>query len=269
MNLVTLANRYVSSKIVCREHAAQVRRVAARCGQLSPDRINVYLKRRLAEVSPVTAKNERGLLLALWRFAYESRLLEDIPRGIVKIKPPRQPTRAWTVDEMKHLLAAADATRGWLRSGAKRSEFLRAWILIGYASGARFGDIWRFHREHLDGEVLRWTQHKTGEPISKVLDRATLRAIDAMLAHSPDGRIVGWACSRGQAMRIMRGLLTSCGLDGSSKWLRRSGATHIEIASPGAGRHHCGHRTASMVERSYFDWGQIRRNTQAPPSLAD
>lgn len=266
-SLARIAERYCGAKVLCDEHAAQVRRVAARCGKMTVETINAYLKRRLEEVSATTAKNERGLLLALWRYAYETRLRDDLPRGVVKIKPPRKPTVAWTVEDLKRLLAAADATSGILRSGLRRSEFLRAWILIGYASGARFGDIWRFGRQHLDGDVLRWTQSKTGEPISKILDKATLRAIEAVLRHSPDGRIVGWACSRGQAMRIMRSFLDNCGLAGSSKWLRRSGATHVEIAQPGFGRHHCGHRTASMVEKHYLDWGQIRRNSPVPPAL--
>ncbi len=266
-DLVAIAERYVNSKILCREHAAQVRRVAARCGTLSVDAINEHIKRRLEQVSTTTARNERGLLLSLWRFAYESRLTDELPRGIVTVKARRSPTRAWTVEQLQNMLAKADSAKGWMKSGVHKRVVLRAWILLGYASGARFGDLWRFRREHVDGDVLRWTQHKTGEPLSKLLDKATIDAVHAMLAASPDGTILGWACSRGQAMRIMRAHLKECGLDGSSKWLRRSGATHVEMSQPGFGRHHCGHRTASMVEQHYLDWGQIRSRSPAPPSL--
>lgn len=265
--LPELAELYLASKIVCRDHAAQIRRVAARCGRLTPQSVNEYLRNRLSAVSAITARNERSQLLAIWRFAYESEIVDAMPRGIVKIKPPGKPTRAWTVEQMQSLVQHASREPGILRSGIRKSEMLQAWILIGYASGARFGDIWRFREDNIDGSVLRWTQNKTGEPISKTLDEPTLMAVRRVSKHSVDGTLLGWACSRGQAMRIMRAFLDKYGLDGSSKWLRRSGATHVEMSQPGFGRHHCGHKTASMVEKHYLDWGQIRRNAPVPPSL--
>jgi len=69
-------------------------------------------------------------------------------------------------------------------------------------------------------------------------------------------------------MRMMRELLDEVGLDGSSKWLRRSGATHCEMERPGAGRMHLGHRSPGLFETNYADWSQLRQNTPRTPEIA-
>jgi integrase len=141
-------------------------------------------------------------------------------------------------------------------------------VLVAYETGSRFGDCMAFHRDHLDGDTLAWTQSKTGDPLTRELTPACLTAIDAMLEASPDGRILGWACRGRMAMRHMRKLLDSQGLDGSSKWLRRSGATHCEMERPGAGRLHLGHRSPALFEQAYCDWGQLRKNTPRTPAIS-
>lgn len=62
--------------------------------------------------------------------------------------------------------------------------------------------------------------------------------------------------------------LDSVGVGGTSKWLRRSGATHIEIREPGKARHHLGHRTLDLAAKAYIDWPQVRREMPRPPELA-
>jgi hypothetical protein len=89
-----------------------------------------------------------------------------------------------------------------------------------------------------------------------------------MLAVSPDGTVLGWVCGQRQQMRIMRKFLDDCGVGGSSKWLRRSGATHIEIREPGKARHHLGHRTLDLAAKAYIDWTQVRREMPRTPELA-
>jgi integrase len=118
----------------------------------------------------------------------------------------------------------------------------------------------------VDGAV-RWSQHKTGDPHVRPLSPACMAAVREMLAHSPDGRILGWAMQANSARRRMRRYLRSLGLSGSSKWLRRSGATHIEMDAPGKGRLHLGHRTHGLAERCYIDWSQVRKDIPQVPSL--
>jgi integrase len=268
--LVDLARHYVDNRNICGEYRQTIGRIAASCPTLSADAVNAYLKRRLTEVSTITARNERGIILSLWVTAYHDGVVDTTPRGIMKIKVRRAATRAWTLEEVKTVLSHARKQRGIkLRCGADKADFLSAWILLGYESGARFGDCWSFTREHIVGDALQWTQSKTGDPLSKILTPACLEACSEMLKKSPDGRIIGWVCGKRHATRIMRQHLASCELPGTSKWLRRSGATHVEMVEPGRARLHLGHRSVGLAEKAYLDWAQIRTKTPRVPALID
>jgi integrase len=268
ITFVEIAGQYLESRVVSGTYAANVRRIAGRCRDISKDRVNAYLQARLQIVSSLTCRAERTVLLTLWRWAWENEIIENQPRGIMRIKTSKPPTQAWTVEQLRHAIAMTakcDTTR--LRSGASLGRFLRAWILLGYEAGARRGDLFSMTREHIDGDTLRWTQHKTGDPIVKVLSPACLEAVGAMLAASPDGTILGWVCQRRRAMSLMKDHLKRCGLAGTSKWLRRSGATHIEMSAPGKASLHLGHRTATLAAQAYIDWGQVRKTTPVTPRL--
>ena len=268
ITFASIAGRYLSDRIVCDHYAASLTRLAGEAGPISADSLNLYLRSRLAKCSASTVKNNRTVLVSLWRWAYEAGLVDNAPRGVVRIKASRAPTRAWTQDEIRLAIArCSEYGVHRLRSGAAVGKWLKAWLLLGYEAGSRFGDLWRLTGENLDGDVIRWTQSKTGDGIHKVLSKPCVAACMEMLAQSPDGRILGWACKKRQAMRLMRSHLDLCGLVGTSKFLRRSGATHIEIISPGMATRHLGHRTATLAAMAYIDWGQVRRESPQTPSL--
>jgi len=263
-----IAPLYLAERVVTPHYAANVRRIASRAGEISVERVNRWLTKRIEEVSGLTVRAERTILLTLWRWAYDRSLFDTAPRGVLKMKARRKPTKAWTLDQLKRLIEAAKAKRGIaLRSGADLGDFLACWILVGYETGARFGDVMSFTRDHLQDDTLAWVQSKTGDPITRPLTPACLDAIDRMLANSPDGRILGWVTKRRQAHRIMREQLDEVGIGGSSKWLRRSGATHCEMAQAGSGRLHLGHRSPALFEQAYCDWSQLRTKTPRTPAI--
>lgn len=265
-----LADRYLEQRAISAAYECQIIRLAGQVGQVTSDRINAYLKKRLTEVATTTVKNERTVLLCLVKAGYESGQIKTPIRGVMRVKARKRPTQAWTVDQLK---AAIHKTRDYagrkLRTRAPMDLWLRTWLLLGYEAGSRFGDLWSLTKDHLDGEILRWTQAKTGDPIVRHLTAACVADCRRMLAISPDGRILGWACGPRHAFRIMRDHLDACGIGGTSKWLRRSGATHIEIAAPGMARRHLGHRTPGLAEQAYLDWGQIRANSPQTPTLME
>lgn len=267
--LPTLAKQYLATRQVSDAYAANLIRTAERCRVLQKDTINAYLKKRLAEVSATTAKSERTMILTVWRYAYEAEIVDLPARGIMRFRVTKEPTRAWTRDEMKLAIEAATKAAGRLRSGAKLSDYLECWIRLGYETGARHGDLRAFRADHINGDVIRWVQSKTGDPIEKVLSPACLDACRRMAAGSTDGTLLGWACGRRMALKHMRSHLDACGLSGTSKWLRRAGATHIEMLHPGKAKLHLGHRSVGLAEKNYLDWGQIRRTTPVTPSLDD
>lgn len=263
-----IAERYLAERSVSRHYAGCVRRIAKRCPTVTVEKLNRYLMLRLNDVAGTTVKFERTILLSLWRWAYDRGLMDVAPRGVARLKARRKPTKAWSIDQIRAAIAATRELDGRrLKSGASLGLLLRAWSLLGYECGARWGDLWMLTRDHLDGDAISWVQGKTGDPVVRVLTPACLAAVREMLAASPDGRILGWACGRRQAMRLMREHLDRCGIGGTSKWLRRSGATHIEIHEPGKARHHLGHRTAGLAERNYIDWSQVRANAPRTPEL--
>ena len=270
MDAVEIARLYLEQRAVCGQHRASVLRIAGRCGTLDATHINAYLKRRLDERSTATVRTDRSVLLTLWRWAWEADLAAAPPKGVLRFKMRKPPTRAWTIEQVCEAVKATARYKGRrTRSGAPADLFMRAWLLLGYESGARMGDNFAFTAANIDGDVLRWTQHKTGDAICKVLSPACLECVREMLALSPDGRILGWVCSKRMAMARMKAHLESCGLGGSSKWLRRSGATHIEMETPGKASLHLGHRTQGLAAQAYLDWGQIRKTTPIVPRLGN
>jgi integrase len=263
-----IAPLYLAERVVTPHYAANVTRIAKRAGQLSVEKLNRHLMARVEKTSGLTVRSERGILLTLWNWAYDRSIVDTAPRGVLKMKARRKPTKAWTIAEIRRLLEATKGLDGRrLRSGASLGLFLRAWILVAYESGARLGDVMAFRAENLHDDTLSWTQSKTGDPMVRPLTPACLDSIDAMLARSPDKTILGWACKRRMALRHMRELIDSCGMDGTGKWLRRSGATHCEMERAGAGRLHLGHRSPALFESAYADWSQLRTRTPKTTAL--
>lgn len=269
MKFLDLAEKYIEAKLICSQYQARLRAVAEDCGDVSADAINDYLRLRQPQVSSITLRNERGHLLTLWRFGFEIGLIDTHPRGIAKVRVRRPPTKAWSPDQLRSLLDAAASFRlRTMRSGANAGWFLRTWILLGYETGARKGDLWSFRGAHLDGDTLSWTQSKTGDPLTRTLSDPCLEAIEEMLPLG-DGRIIGWAATMRQSSRLMANCIRRAGLQGTSKWLRRSGATHCEMRQAGAGRLHLGHRSPALFEQAYCDWAQLRTVTPTVPPLLE
>lgn len=267
-DFLVLAEDYLGGRSVCAKHAASVRALASRCQHLSTNFVNRYLKSRLETRSTVTVANERRVILTVWRWAWETGRIEDPPRGIMRVQQRPKPIRAWTMGDLSLIARRTSGYSGKrMRCGADRGDFLHCWIMLGYETGARWGDLWAMRRDDLQGNVIRWQTNKTGECQHRPLTDTCMASVNAMLSRSPDGRILGWVCNKRYAMRLMKEHLLSCGLEGSSKWLRRSGATHVEQYNPGKAKVFLGHRSPGMADRHYIDHSQIRRNDIVVPSL--
>lgn len=267
-SLRALIERYLQSRCVSAGYRANLRTLARSCKTMTVPAVNRHLTRRMSEVKPISVDSDRRMIVSVWRWAYETGLVDSLPRGLVKIKVPRLPTKAWTVEQCCTAVKGTYERTAIIRQkGVTEGELLRCWILLGYETGARQGDLWEMRdSDFIDGAV-RWGQHKTGEPHVKILSPACMKAVNDMLARSPDGRVLGWVMSSGGGRRKMKKYLASLRLSGSSKWLRRSGATHIEMEHPGKGRLHLGHKTHGLAERCYIDWSQVRRDIPSTPVL--
>lgn len=268
MTLPEMVTVYLNERVVSRLYASNLCRLARKVGLLTVPDCNRYLKERLTKVSSVTVSYERAMLIVLWRWALDSALVDSPPKGLVKVKASRPPTRAWTLEQcctaVKSSFSLDSET---MKSGCPLGLFIRCWLLLGYESGARRGDLWRMKSTDFSGDTLWWTQHKTGDPCPKILSEECVAAVMDMLSRSTNGTVLAWATCVSGGGKHMRKFLLREKLGGSSKWLRRSSATHIEMANPGKGRIHLGHKTMGLAEKAYIDWTQVRRDIPQAPRL--
>lgn len=268
---IKIARQYIASKNLSKNYITNLLTTAKSCKYLTAECINKYLKDRLQQVDTATAKSNRTLILILCKWAYENDILEHLPKNILKIKVKRKPTKAWTLEECKTLVSKTyEIDNQKTRNGVSLGLFLRVWILLAYESGARFGDVFNFKLENIDKNILRWTQSKTGDPLTKILSDKLIENINQITAYPKaklSDSILGWVVKRRQAFRIMEKFLKHCGLQGSGKFLRRSGATHLENKTQGSAKLHLGHRTNGLAEKHYIDYAQIERSIPVVPSL--
>jgi integrase len=268
--MVGAAERYLAERQVSSVYAKRVRFIARGCGEFEVGACNRYLKKRLGEVSSVTVAPERVTIVSLWRHAFELGLVDNLPRGLLRVRVARPPVRAWTIGQcctaVKHTFLLDGKI---LRCGAPLGVFLRCWMLLGYEVGARQADLWGLRGDDICDGTVAWTQRKTGAPHFRKLSGPCWLACQEMLKLSPDGRILGWVMTMGAGRKRMKALLRGLGMAGSGKWLRRSGATHIEMREPGKARVHLGHKTDGMAERFYIDWAQVSRDVPVTPALIE
>ena len=217
--------------------------------------------------SATTRSNYRRMGLTLWRAALDFGLTEQGIGRVKKIKAPLQPPVAWSHEELDSLLTHIDQMRGEFHSGCKERTFWRAWVLLGYESGIRFGDLHDLRVSSLRGSRLTVLQHKTKQPIGKRLSEPCVAALHEMAARSTDGTMFKWALSRRWVMVKFAGVVSQAGLCGSTKWLRRSGATHVEIAHPGSASRFLGHLSPGLAQKHYLDPSLLAVTTPVPPPI--
>lgn len=232
---------------------------------LTVERIDAYLTEALHRLAPSTVQNHRRMLNTLRKAAFSDGLVVDAsigkPLRRVKADPPL--VRAWTHRELSHLLAvASQMTGGTLRCPHK--ILLPAWILVGYSSGLRLGDMLAITYDQLRGDKLALVLRKTRTPHVVLLDQPALDAIARLPRCGP--RIFGSLVGRSRIIVALRRLVKESGLTGSGKYLRRSSATYAEISGISASGH-LGHRTPGLAQRHYVDQLLIAEAKKPVPSI--
>ncbi len=225
--------------------------------------IDAYLTNALGHLAASTVHNHRRMLSTLRRAALRDGLLvDDCTRPIRRVKHTLPMVRAWTHDEMRTLLAVASEMPGGTLYCPHRI-LLPAWILVGYSSGLRLGDLLAITYDSLRGDRLATVLQKTRQPHVVVLDANALESIRSLPRRGP--KIFGGLVGRSRIIVAMRALVKSAGLTGSGKYLRRSSATYAQLAGMDA-TGHLGHLTPGM-KRHYLDPVILSDLKRAVPSL--
>lgn len=218
--------------------------------------------------SATTRSNYRRMALTLWRAAIDSGLTTHCIGRVKKIKAPLPPPVAWSGNEIGQLLDHIDTMRGEFLSGCKHRPYWRAWVLLGYESGLRFGDLHQLRCSSVRGSRLTVLQHKTKQPIAKRLSPECVDALHQLVPLSPDGTIFKWALSRRWVIVLFKGVCAAAGLEGSTKWLRRSGATAVEMVSPGSAQRFLGHLSPGLAQKHYIDQSLLADRCPCPPPIS-
>jgi integrase len=204
--------------------------------------------------SPWTIKQRKISLLVLWRSAWFDGLAPAIP-PIRRLKPLHHAPTAWTLAEVRQLLAAAEADR-------HRPAFWSSLIRAGYDSGLRLGDLLALC-VHQVAPLCTIVQHKTGSPVAIQFRPETLQAIRRQIVGLAAGDAVWPLWGRREAFyRAFRRLICQAAIrPGTFRWLRRTAATQLEREQPGRGTELLGHASRSTTETWYLDRAQLA----APP----
>lgn len=218
---------------------------------LSADLIDGYLTAALTTYAPITVHGHRRMLQTLWRAAQKDGLVAICTRPLRKVKFHLPVPRAWTHAELRHLLSvAAEMPGATVDHPCPYRVLMPAWVLVGYSTGLRLGDLMRIRHSQIRGNKLALKLRKTGQTHVCVLDAAALDAIRSLPVYSD--QIFGGIIVERQMIVIMRRLVKRAGLRGSTKYLRRSSATYAELAGMSATRH-LGHLTPGLAMAHYID----------------
>ena len=246
MNLLALAraycNRVGGSPGYLEQLEVLCRRLPWAASELTPERIDAYLTQALVHLSASTVNNHRRMLGRLLKFAAGERLVDgSIVRPLRRVKQFPPCPIAWSHAEIRRLLAVAAELTGGTK--CPHSVLLRAWILAAYSTGLRTDNLLGVRHDQIRGPRILVRQVKTGEPHVVYLDANAREAIALLPRLGP--RIFGDLICRDKLFFQMRRLCRLAGMAGSTKFLRRSGATYAEsIGNDATG--HLGHRSRQM-----------------------
>jgi integrase len=234
---------------------------------VNADRINKLLDS--VQGSPSTVAANRRMVCTLIRAALGQRAGRIID-GIRRVKCSVPPPVAWSEKELEKLLAAADGMKRTLSSGCPASLFFRAWILTGYYTGLRFSDLLFLKTSQLRGDRLHHVISKTSQPFTKVLSQEVVALLRQLADHpaNVDGKtFFSWALKEHWLRIHFRRLCKQAGLEGTPKWLRRSGATACEAQSPGSASRYLAHRSPELALKYYVDASLLPDAMPTPPRL--
>jgi len=217
-----------------------------------------YLEARATQVAPLTVEKERSQLNALAGLAWERRLIEVKPSCPPGLIPDRVPT-AWSVDELRKLMAAVSNPATWRRNGAAHAAFFGALVPVLFESGERIGAmlgarIDDYQRPHL---VVR-AESRKGRRRDRAyrLTDATCDRIEALIGERAAGPIFVWNLAPTYLYDQFGRAVEAAGLDSRKRLrfhqIRRSAASHYAAAGGDA----CAmldHSSPRITARWYLD----------------
>ena len=275
MTILDLAALYASENAASTGYRANLLRTARRLGsyglvavrQLAPSAVHEVLLR--LDASLATKFNIRREILTLWRWAYDREWCSEPPFRLPRIKVRPRVVEAWSMGMLERILEAASADDTPISRRCPmvtRAMILTPWIGIGYDTGLRFADIHGLTIHSFRNNCVAVAASKTGKVTVRPLSDDTSDEVARLFKHSPDGTLFKWALPRRRAFVVWQEFLAGQGVNGSSKFLRRSCATYIHKHRPGQASDYLSHSDPKLVWKHYLDQTLLDMPS-GPPAL--
>jgi integrase len=216
-----------------------------------------YLEKRSTTRSPYTAERERTQLCALGGLAAERRLIPHRPAVPQGPLPDRVP-RAWSVDEVRQLFAAAKKSHAYVAPGLTGDTFFPALLSVLWETGERIGAAleatWDGYKRPT---LIIRAEARKGRRRDRCyrLSDETCNRLDAM-PRLPGDRIFPWP--EGSKLNIyyhFGRIKKAAGITGKRQafhQIRRSAASHFAAAG-GDPVKMLDHASAATTKRWYLD----------------
>lgn len=222
---------------------------------LEGDLLPAWLRALAATRKPATVRSKRAGIMALWRAAADDGIV-DLPRRRIRLAPvPWTPPTAWTIAEVRKLVAAARGLRRRHACGLARAQFWPLAIRLAWDTGLRWGDLVSLRFADVEGDLVSIVQSKTGRPHLARLWPSTVAALGASYRDCPRELVVPWPATHQTFARQVRLLVKAAGIrPGTWKWIRRGGASDVEAQDPNRGHasRHLGHRAGVSVAALHY-----------------
>ena len=219
-----------------------------------------------------TIHGKQADILALWRFADASGVLDVGPRFIRRIKVPKRNPVAWSPADLARIFAAAAAVRGVFPNSVPKGLYLGTLMRAGYETGLRRRDLFLLRADAVsdDGTVCV-VMSKTLLPHVARMREETLKGfrrlheILAFFDSEYQEFPLHWPISMQEIYQYFSRIRKAAGVGpGALHQLRRSGATHCEAELPGSACAYLGHTTAGLAFAHYVDRRQLRKAFTPP-----
>jgi integrase len=271
--MVEIASSYCDERAVTPDYRQALLRVARsmRAAGITPMTLTDSLVNRwLASLSqsPTTRSNYRRMAVTLWRHAHDLGVATDYPKRLARVKSSTRPPVAWTLGEMSALVSAArQMKQRFKRSRCPMADFYEAFVRVGFETGLRFSDLLSLRCEQLREGRLYVVPNKTGAQVPKRLSASCVESLAKLSVQGDGETFFRWAICKRRAREHFKKLCRSAGLQGTPRWLRRTGATHCEISQPGSATRFLGHLSPGLAYKFYVDRTQLDDQCPSPPPI--
>jgi integrase len=240
---------------------------------LSSHTVNAFVS-HLQETSgwmPKTIKSYQAAIILAWREAFDREDVQTPPWRLKRIKVPKRVVQAWTLAELRAILAACK----WLRGDVPgtqiwKRDYFRAYIPLAYYTGLRRCDLMNHaKRADLRDGVLTVVESKNPD---KVLARQVPESIVASLqlvwAQSEDSEyLLPWHGKVRRFYGSFKVLVQKAGVTPGGPHKLRKSAGSLAHAVNGNGPALLGHDVEATFHKHYHDRSITRQTPELPPEL--